>query len=248
MKRQQDAVTFGNSVIAYRIVRSAERSAIAVTVNPDGAVQVAAPKGTLKAVIAEAVLSKATWIIRQREFYRRQASGHPKLFVSGESFPYLGRQYKLKVRRRSGLELGRVELTKGQFNVTLNSDVAKAEQSQLVKKGLTTWYRRRAKEIILPILEAYSAKVGVSCNGARIREMKKRWGSGGQDRHLAFNWRIIMAPRRLVEYVVAHELCHTIYPDHSRDFWRLLEKVMPDYERRRQALAVNGAKYDLRSQ
>lgn len=247
MKRQQDAVTFGNSVIGYRIVRSAERTTIAVTVSPDGAVQVAAPKGTLKAVVAEAVRSKATWIIRQQEFFRRQASGQPKLFVSGESFPYLGRQYKLKVRRRPGLDAPRVELTKGQFNVTLHSDVTKAEQAQLVKKELTKWYRRRAKEVILPILEGYSANVGVPYNGARIREMKKRWGSGGQDRHLAFNWRIIMAPRRLVEYVVAHELCHTVYPDHSRDFWRLLEKVMPDYERRRQALAINGAKYDLRS-
>ncbi|MBI1346281.1 DUF45 domain-containing protein [bacterium] len=55
-----------------------------------------------------------------------------------------------------------------------------------------------------------------------------------------------MAPRRLIEYVVTHELCHTVYPDHSRYFWRLLEKVMPDYERRRQALAINGAKYDQR--
>lgn len=248
MKRHQDAVTFGNSIIGYRIVRSAERTTITVTVNPDGTVQVAAPKGTLKGVVAEAVRSKATWIIWQQEFFRGQASGQPKLFVSGESFPYLGRQYKLKVRRLPGLDAPSVELTKGQFNVILHSDVTKAEQAQLVKKELTKWYRRRAKEVILPILEGYSVKVGVPYNGVRIREMKKRWGSGGQDRHLAFNWRIIMAPRRLVEYVVAHELCRTVYADHSRDFWRLLEKVMPDYERRRQALAINGAKYDLKSQ
>jgi predicted metal-dependent hydrolase len=246
MKRQLDAITFGNSDIEYRIARSLERSTIAVTVNPDGAVQVVAPKGTLKTVIADAVRSKASWIIRQQEFFRRHASSQAKLFVSGESFPYLGRQYKLKVKRRSGLESPHVELSRGQFNVTLNSDVDKADQAQVVKTELTKWYRRRAKEVILPILEAYSAKVGVPHKVGTIREMKKRWGSGGQGRRLAFNWRIIMAPRRLVEYVVAHELCHTIVSDHSRDFWRLLEKVMPDYQRRRQTLAINGAKYDLK--
>lgn len=237
---------FGNSIIGYRIVRSAERTTIAVTVDPSGAVKVAAPKGMLKSLVAEAVRSKASWIIRQQEFFKGQASGQPKLFVSGESFPYLGRQYKLKVRRSPGLKAPCVHLAKGQFNVALRSDVTNAEQSHLVKKELVKWYRQRAKEIILPMLERYSSTVGVSYDGASIRDMKKRWGSGGPNRRLTFNWRIVMAPRRLVEYVVAHELCHTIYPDHSQNFWRLLEKVMPDYESRRNSLAINGAKYDLR--
>ena len=70
-------------------------------------------------------------------------------------------------------------------------------------------------------------------------------GQLGADGRVSFNWRIIMAPKRLVEYVVAHELCHLKYNDHSRDFWRLLERAMPDYERRRAELAVVGPKFDL---
>ena len=90
-----------------------------------------------------------------------------------------------------------------------------------------------------------ASRLGLSYVTIGIREMKKRWGSGGQSGRLTFDWRIMMAPRRLVEYVVAHELCHLKYNDHSRDFWRLLERVMPDHERRRTELAINGPRYHL---
>lgn len=243
MKRQQDAVRFGSSAIKYTVARSAKRNSVALTVHPDGDVQVTAPRGTRRTVLAKEVLRKATWILEQQEFFRRQAPSYPKLFVSGESFAYLGRQYKLKVRTRGGLSKPQTELTKGQFLVTLPSETERGERSPLVKKELTKWYRCRAKDIILPILEAYASKLGVSYDSVNVRDMTKRWGSGGSDRRIAFNWRIVMAPRRLVEYVVAHELCHLFHDDHSRDFWRLMGRVMPDHERRRLTLAVNGAKF-----
>jgi predicted metal-dependent hydrolase len=75
--------------------------------------------------------------------------------------------------------------------------------------------------------------------------MKQHWGSARANGRVSFNWRIIMAPKRLLEYVVAHELCHLKHPNHSRDFWRLLERTMPDHERRRVELAIVGPKFDL---
>lgn len=236
---------FGNTSIDFTVTRSEKRSTIAVTVKPDGSVQAAVPKGTPKQTVSGAVRSKAAWIIRQQEFFRRQSTAYSKSFVSGESFPYLGRQYKLKVRRRSGIKRVLIGLAKGQFQVTVSSGLTAYEQSALVQKEMIQWYRLRAKQVIAPLARTFAAKIGVDVANVGVRDMKRRWGSGSS-RQLVFNWRIIMAPRRLIEYVVAHELCHIVHPDHSRDFWRLLEQVMPDYERRRQVLAVQGPKFDLR--
>jgi predicted metal-dependent hydrolase len=86
----------------------------------------------------------------------------------------------------------------------------------------------------------------VPVKGVALREMKTRWGSGGNDGVLRFNWRIVMAPRRLVEYVVAHEQCHLRYHDHSQQFWRLLARVIPDFQERRQELERLGPSLDLR--
>lgn len=87
--------------------------------------------------------------------------------------------------------------------------------------------------------------LGVEASEVVIRNYSQRWGSATQNGRLAFNWRIIKAPRPLIDYVAAHEACHLIHNDHSADFWRLLERIMPDYESRRLQLAINGAKFPL---
>lgn len=247
MRTQQDAIKYGNSTIRYTITRSAERGTVAVTVAPDGAVEVAAPKGTRREVLAVTVTKKADWILHQQEFFRRQASSHPKKFVSGESFFYLGRQYKLKVRKSIDLPAPAVQLLQGQFIVRIPATVEKEQQAAMVRRVLQGWYRLRAEEVIRPLVERYALKLGLTFKVVQIRDMQKRWGSGGTDGRLAFNWRIVMAPKRLVEYVVSHELCHLVHNDHSREFWRLLEKVMPECERRRLELAIQGSKYDLKA-
>ena len=94
------------------------------------------------------------------------------------------------------------------------------------------------------ICESVAPRLGVQYQSVRILEMKTRWGSGGPDGQLRFNWRIVMAPRALVEYVVAHELCHLRHSTHSPAFWRLLAQFMPDHEDRRQRLAILGPTFD----
>ena len=246
MRKSEDTITFGATPILYSISRSDSRATIAVTVNPEGNVSVTAPKGTRRTVIAQAVESKADWILRQQEYFRQHQNGFSKQYVSGESFFYLGRQYKLKVQRsRSQNTEASVRMTRGLLLVTLPANVADSDRPEEVRKNLVRWYRDRAEEHIPAITEQFAKSLGLETNGVLIRDMKKRWGSASK-RRLTFNWRIIMAPRRLVEYVVAHELCHLVHENHSRDFWRLLERAMPDYERRRVELAIIGPKFDLK--
>jgi len=246
MRQERGKVLFGTTTIGYSISRSGNRTTVAVTVHPDGAVSVVTPIETGRAKIAEAIARKAEWILRQQEYFRHQHNGYVKQFVSGESFFYLGRQYKLKVKQiETPGQASQAQLVRGQLLVTIPRTSDLMVRAAAVRTGLIRWYRNKAREHLPRMAALFSHRLGLPYTTVQIREMKQRWGSAGAKGRVSFNWRIIMAPKRLIEYVVAHELCHLKHPNHSRDFWRLLERTIPDHERRRVGLAVVGPKFDL---
>ena len=246
MRNSAGTAQFGTTTIDYVLRRSPKRKTIAVTVHPDRTVSVVAPPRIRRSRISGLVTSKAEWILRQQEALHQQHAGFVKQFVSGESFFYLGRQYSLKVRQVKAARLScSVQLIRGRFLVTIPRIKDLTIRSATVREGLRCWYRDKAGEHLAHMTAHFSQRMGLRCPPLNIREMKQRWGSTNAGGKINFNWRIIMAPKRLVEYVVAHELCHLRYDNHSRDFWQLLERTMPDYERRRSELAIVGAKFDL---
>jgi len=243
---QTDSVGFGGMRIAYSIQRTTRRKTVAITVNPDMSVAVAVPKGTRRTLIARKVTQKARWIVHQQERLRRNGRVASKSFVSGESFRYLGRQYQLKVIEAPGApSLPRARMSRGLLVVTVSRGLEAHPRSEAVREALVTWYRDHAETHIQPLVDKFSARLGVPVRSVELREMKTRWGSGGTDGRLRFNWRIVMAPKRLLEYVVAHELCHVRFHDHSREFWRLMSRVMPDYEQRRLELEQRGPSFTI---
>ena len=247
-KAQGSQIQFGNTTIPYEIRRTPNRSSISVNVHPDGTVTVDAPKGSRKTHIAEAVQAKQVWILNQQEHFRRLMRTRTKRFVSGESFLYLGRQYKLMVLNDASDETPTVRLFRGQIEVRTPATADQESQVSFTRSMLIDWYRGKALRRLKSLTKRYARNLGVEVESVRVREMKSRWGSANHNGWIAYNWKVILAPKRLVEYVVAHEVCHLKHDDHSREFWRLLERAMPDYERRRLELAVNGPKYDLRTE
>lgn len=244
--RQVGTVQFGTTTIRYAISRSSRRKTIALTVHPDGTLSVVAPVEAAGETIAEAVFAKAGWILRQQEYFCRHHDSYAKKFVSGESFFYLGRQYKLKVKQVGRLgQPAQVRMLRGQLFTTIPHSTDPSFRADMVRRELTQWYREKAIAHIPRTAALFSSRLGLTYSTVQIREMKQRWGSARANGRVSFNWRIIMAPKRLVEYVVAHELCHLKHHNHSRDFWQLLERAMPDYDRRREELAKVGQKFDL---
>ena len=246
MRNNIGTAQFGTTTIDYVLRRSPRRQTIAVTVHPDRTVTVVAPPRIRRSRISGVVTSKAEWILQQQEVLRHQQAGFVKQFVSGESFFYLGRQYSLKVRQvKTTRPVCSVRLTRGRFFVTIPRIKDLTARSTTVREELRRWYRDKAGEHLAHTTAHFSQRMGMRCPALNIREMKQRWGSTNAGGKINFNWRIIMAPRRLVEYVVAHELCHLRYDNHSQYFWQFLERILPDYERRRSELAIVGAKFDL---
>jgi predicted metal-dependent hydrolase len=246
MRHLTDRIAFGSSEIEYHIGRTSRRRTIAITVNPDATVSVVAPSGTRRARIAATVTKKAKWILKQKDWFSRNAKVYHRRLVSGESLYHLGRQYQLKIVLLAGHKVEpHVMLTRGTLLVTIPRRWAASRRRSDVRATLIDWYSRRAESYLAPLVRRYAEHMAVDFASIQVRNMRTRWGSGGVSGRLRFNWRILMAPRRLIEYVVAHELCHVRHSDHSQAFWRLLSQVMPDYERRRNELEVNGLKYDF---
>lgn len=230
---EQGQVMFGNTAILYRVVRSPRRKkSVSLYVSADG-LEVRAPERMSDGTVAEIVLRKASWIVAKQlrfELLSRSAEP-PRQFVDGETLRYLGRQYRLKRAPGMGVKL------KGRY---LEVPYAPEED---IRTALVAWYKEKAAHHLVARVEVYSRKLGRNPSLVLIRDQRKRWGSCNSKGELRFNWRIIMAPLPLLDYVVAHELCHLEHLDHSTAFWRRLGQLLPDYPRLQEQLDRQGRLY-----
>jgi len=239
-------IVFGNTILRYRIARAATRKTVSITVHPDASISVVAPKGTRASRIGELVRGKANWIVRKQWEVSRFRKRVPRRFVSGECYFYLGRQYQLKVLhvRRSGLEPS-IAFRNGRFEATVPAAWTHERKRNAIQSLFAEWYREQAVRRIPPIVDRFARKAGLQPDRLIIKDMKQRWGSCGKDGAMRINWRIMMAGMSLVEYVVAHEVCHLAERNHSAEFWKCLEAIMPDYAIRKEQLAVQGPRFSL---
>jgi predicted metal-dependent hydrolase len=243
---ERGAVRFGRSSIGYAVERSARRQTLTIAVDLRGGVTVQAPRETPAETIAAAVRRKAPWVLRQlADLAELPPAPPPKEFVNGETFLYLGRGYRLKVVPRAGCATPDVKLWGGRLHVTVPAGVAGANRDRLVREALVGWYKGHARRRLPERVALFAGRLGDASPAVLVRDPAKRWGSCSRKGELRFSWRIMLAPLPLVDYVVAHEVCHLKLRNHSAAFWRLLRQLLPDYERRRQRLRVLGVQFQF---
>lgn len=226
------SVEYENKKIHFELKYSS-RKTLGITVHPDLSVSVTAPMGTDIETVKRLVRKRAPWILKQQFFFSHSLPPvPPKRYISGEIFRYMGRRYRLKVTE--GLK-NQVKLKSGYIWVELKGQPDRKQVKLLMKK----WYKERAVikfDEKLAQCYKYSSKYGIPFPKMRIRTMKKRWGSCSSRGSINLNPALIRAPSLCIEYVITHELCHLIYHDHSPAFYALLNKVMPDWKRRKEQL------------
>lgn len=225
-------IRYGRKSILFHLTYS-NRKTLAIDVHPDLSVVVTAPKDAADSAVNEKMQKRASWIIQQQRFFENYLpSIPPRRYVSGESHRYLGRQYRLRVHK--GKE-NVVKMARGQINVYL-TDLSK---KGLVKKLVVGWFRQRAEVVFRELFDVMATKAerqGISVDNFEIRRMKNRWGSCTNQGRILLNPDLIIAPKMCIEYVIVHELCHLQEYNHSPKFYRLLKKLMPDWEQRRERL------------
>lgn len=226
------SIAYAGQSVAYRAHHSA-RKTLAISVHPNGAVEVVAPEGTDKRVIEQRLLRRAGWVLKQRRYFEQFLPRTPeRRYVGGETHLYLGRQYRLKIERG---DEDRVRLTSGYFRIT----VADEPSPERVRILLTGWYREHAERKMTERFEAIRKRFSRKMSGTprlAIRPMRRRWGSYSGKGRMTLNCDLIRAPLPCIDYVIVHELAHGRHPNHGRAFFALLGQMMPDWEKRKLAL------------
>ncbi|GBD99541.1 MAG TPA: M48 family peptidase [Nitrospirae bacterium] len=239
-------IIFGRKTINFSVIRSTRRKkTIALYIEPTGDILVRAPMNTPYSRLAHVVKSKAEWIVKKLRYLDNISHQIRKEFVSGESFSCLGRYMRLKILQDGDVKKTVVRMYRGRLEVIMNPAGKSGKVSEEIRDVITEWYKIQAARRIPERVEIYADKMGLKAPGVFIRDQKRIWGSCSSRGVLRFNWRIIMAPMSLVDYVVVHELSHLKYRNHSKSFWGYLGMIMPDYEKRREALRKQGKLYQF---
>jgi predicted metal-dependent hydrolase len=214
-------------------VRFSARATMAITVFPDNAIRVIAPEGTSQEEIELRLRKRARWIIRQFMHFEQFRPRSPaRRYIGGETHLYLGRQYRLKLRKSSEEE---VKL-KGAFLCVASPE---HHAPQVVKHLVSGWYREKSRVRIAGRFEVISArfeKMGCRPPVPIFRSMPRRWGSLSGSGRISLNPDLIRAPITCIDYVITHELVHLIHPHHGPAFYDLLETLMPDWRSRKERL------------
>lgn len=217
----------------YKIVRRKKSRSVIVKIGKDNSVIVSAPYNAPKGFILSFLEESKNRILKaisENKFV-------PKKFEEGENFFYLGKKYSLRI-------------VEGEVDVKLEEDSLvvslpyKDNISLYVEDILEWWYKKEALSICYERVLFYTDKIGVVPNNIRTKKMKSRWGSCSSKKNLNFNWKIIMAPPRVVDSIVVHEMCHLIHLNHSKDFWHTVEKVFPDFKEAHKWLSIHGDSLD----
>lgn len=240
---EQGRITFGLTTVRYTIVRSARRhKTVEVQVDGDRRVRIAAPASASREEVERLLHRRSRWIVARLLTGGLRPVAHE--FVNGETFLYLGRQARLRIIEGSRGHGAWVKLARGRLEVCAAPAASAAVRRHRVRAALERWYRERAEVKLRERVAIYGPKLGVEPSAVVVRGQAKRWGSCSKDGVLRFNWRIVIAPMSLLDYVVVHELCHlTGLRPHDASFWATVGSVLPDYELRRARLRGDGVRY-----
>lgn len=206
-----------------------------IRINPGAGVVVYAPQFLKVDKIEEIIKERAQWITEKQELVNKhRPPGMGKEFVSGESFLYLGRRYRLKVIISASEKS--CKLINGSFVVNINGHLRGEIVKETIKQALVNWYLDRAEEKIPERVRLYACQIGKWPERIEIKNLKRCWGICSHKGVVRLNWKTIMVPVTILDYVIVHELCHLIYPNHSNQFWQKVQTIIPDYTKRRDKL------------
>jgi predicted metal-dependent hydrolase len=228
-------ITLNGERIAYSVFRSKRRKrTLAFKVERDGSLRILVPYTAKLGSIEKVLEKRAPWIVRERD--TRKRGNFIDEFTDGAKFSYLGHTCVLRVTH--GGDAGRsCALSPRVLHVHVPEEgLSPKNLREEVRLEILLWIKKRARAKLKKRLDNWAKRLGVAYKKLVITSPQQRWGSCSADNIIRLNWRLMMAPLPILDYVAAHELCHIRHKDHSARFWKFLEQAMPDYGLRRKAL------------
>lgn len=214
------------------------RTSIGIQIDSYGKIEVQAPKGTPDEMVLQFLEEKWEWIQeRIQEMRERSLGPKEKSYDNGESILYLGNAYPIHISQDPDFT---------QDHAVFKGDMLHIKVKQLedekIKQALKRFYYQQCKALVESSIQAHQRHFKTKPRSIRINDSKKTWGTCDSRLQLTFNWKLAMAPMTVIDYVVVHEMCHMVHLNHDRSFWRLVGKIIPDYEQRENWLAYSNWK------
>lgn len=231
---------FGNTAINYILLYSHKLKTVKITVEFEQGVEVTVPAEMSDPMIEQVLQQKGRWIMEKLAAIAAiEASPVRKEFVSGEKYLYLGRQYTLVVSERTERRPALI-MRNSTFEATVMPELNVWDRQNIIRALFRTWYQRQAETKLIGQVHTYADRLNLQPTEISVMDMDRRWGSCTPLGAIHLNWRLIMAPVQIIDYLVVHELCHLSIPEHSPKFWDKVGSIISDYEERREWLRING--------
>lgn len=235
-------IYINEDIIEYEEVRSPRARRLTITIR-DGKVRVTMPLYAASQQVGQFVAAKKEWIYAHWKAQQAiRAEAESRDFFRGVRCMYRGKP--IFVTARFGPGRARVEQEGEKVTISLPVKgmeiLSLPERQARARQLLVVWYRRRAHQVFKEKLDHYARLMEVSYQGFRVKDQKTKWGSCSGTGNINLNWRLIMAPDAVLDYLIVHELAHLRHPDHSRAFWLLVQTFMPDYLQCRKWLRTVG--------
>lgn len=235
------SLKLGNVILPYEERKSTCIKRISIRVTPD-IVRVSAPARASKREIKAFIEKNSQWILENwLKIQETVLKPSLRFYETGVKVPYRGKDLVVRILETSQKMISaRYENQSDSLNIGIPQGISEEEKQDVVREILEKWFKTKARSIFLQKLDAWSRAMGVTYNQFRLKEQKTRWGSCSSLGNINLNWRAIMAPESVIDYLVIHELSHLKFLDHSQDFWDQVARFCPEHGANRQWLRDNG--------
>lgn len=239
-------ISIENTIINYSISKKTNVKNITIKIKYPDIVTVVCPKYVDNEFIHNLVTSKSKWILNKiNEFKNKVSENPPILLLDGDKIPYLGSYYTLNVIKDKNTLKCSIDFKDNKFIARVPYNISNNEQYIKLREVLINWYLTEGSKLIKERLSIYSKKLNLYPESITLKEQKTSWGTCSSKGNININWKILLAPLDIIDYVLVHELCHLQHMNHSKEYWSLVSTIFPNYKEKRNYLKDNSLKLNI---
>lgn len=239
-------INIENNIINYSINKKSNVKNITIKVKHPNTVTSVSPKSVNNEFIHDLVISRSRWILNKlNEFKNKESENPPILFVDGDKIPYLGNYYTLNVYKEKNTIKCSLIFEENKFIAKVPFNISSNDQYIKLRELLINLYLTEGGKLIKERISIYSKKLNLYPESITLKEQKTSWGTCSSKGNIYINWKVLLAPLDILDYVLVHELCHLKHMNHSKEYWSLVGTIFPDYKEKRNYLKENSLKLNI---
>lgn len=231
-------ISIGKTRIPYRISWSKKRKTIGVSISQKSEVIIRAPKFLSSTSVKDKIKTKKPWILEKIDKKGIKIDSLKKDFLSGEKLLYKGRRYKLKVKEKNSFKKAVLNMEEGKFILRVPQYSNSNKRREEILHTVKCWYQKQAEKYLTIQTKEYARSLDFNLESVKIKSYKSNWGLTKGNK-IYYNWKVILLPVSIQNYIVAHEVAHLEISKHSDKFWNLVGTMVPDYENKLERLDKN---------